>query len=185
MKKILLILPLFIALSCGEEKTETTTKNKSVETAKTIDLTSYELPFLIKTEQIKDENGVSLNIEVLHEEGDLDWIVKFGERFNLVIEDWGDEEKNASIEIKRQQELEQFFVYGFIENENDYILYSKAIPGDSLSTEYNFYSVKNVGGIYYTIKSNPAQHFTLEEVKKMLEASKSMIVSDNTILQNA
>ena len=185
MKKLLLILPLFIAISCGGDKTDSTEQNTSIEIAKTTDLTSYELPFSIKTEQVKDENGVPLNIEVLHEEGDLDWIVKFGDRFSLIIEDWGDEEKNALVEIKRQQELEQFFVYDFIENESDYILYSKSIPGDSLSTEYNFYAVKDVKGIFYTIKSNPAQNFTLEEAKKMLEASKSLIVADKTILQNA
>lgn len=184
MKKLLLILPLFILFSCEEENKEPL-DNNTVEIAKTSDLTTYELPFLIKTEQIKDKNGVPLNIEVIHEEGDFEWIIKFGERFNLIIEDWGDEEQNASEEIKRQQELEQFFVYNLIEEEEDYTLYSKAIPGDSLSTEFNFYLVKNVEGIYYTIKSNPAQTFTLDEAKKMLEASKSLIVAENTILQNA
>lgn len=103
----------------------------------------------------------------------------------MIIEDWGNEEKNAQSEIQRQQELEQFFIYDFIEEDANYVLYSKAIPGDSLSTEYNFFTVKKVDDVYYTIKSNPAVNFTLEEAQKMLNASKSLHVIDNTTLQNA
>lgn len=187
MKKILLILPFAALISCGgeEESNNTNTNTEVVEIAKTTDLTTYELPFSIKTEQIKDKNGVPLNVEVDHEEGDLEWIIKFGERFNIIVEDWGTEEKNAQSEIKRQQELEQFFVYDFIEEGDNSVLYSKAIPGDSVSTEFNFFTVKKVDDIYYTIKSNPAQQFTLKEAKKMLEASKSLVVAHNTTLQNA
>lgn len=186
MKKILLILPLFLMFSCGEDTPNENTENITTEEiTKSTDLSSYELPFSIKTEQIKDENGVPLNVDVTHQEGDYEWILKLGDRFNMIIEDWGNEEKNAQSEIQRQQELEQFFIYDFIEEDANYVLYSKAIPGDSLSTEYNFFAVKKVDDVYYTIKSNPAVNFTLEEAQKMLNASKSLNVIDNTTLQNA
>lgn len=188
MKKILfLAIPLLFTVSCGETNKE---DNNSIEvneeTVKTTDLSQYELPFSIKTEKLTDENGVPLNVEVLHSEGDLEWEIKLGNHFNLIIEDWGNESKNAKNEVNRQKDLEQFFVYNFIEEEDNYVLYSKSIPGDSINVQFNFYAVKKAeAGYFYSIKSNPAENFTLEETKKMLEATKSLSESVNKTLQNA
>lgn len=184
MKKAIFILSLTFIFSCGNEETKVTDKPVTEENLKKTDLSEYELPFVIQTEKIKDENGSFLNIDVTHEDGELDWILKLGNSFNLVIEDWGDEKLNPKEEVKRQQELEQHFDYNYIKEESNYVVYSKSIPGDTLNTQHYFYSITEVEeGYYYAIKSNPSESFTLKQINSMLEASLSLTNSKNTVLQ--
>jgi hypothetical protein len=182
MKNTLYLFALVLIFSCGGDE-EINNIPVVEETIKKTDLSQFELPFIIQTEKIEDENGVPLNVDVTHDEGELDWELRLGSRFNIVIEDYGDEQKNAITEIKHQQELEQFFDYTYITETEKTVVYSKAIPGDTLNTQHHFYAVKEVGeGYYYTIQSNPAENFTLEEINKMLEASKSLISIDQLAL---
>lgn len=177
MKKYLLYL-LTLALmltACGEEKTNEPEKEIIPENIKKSDLSEHELPFFIYTEKIKDENGVPLNLEVFHEEAGLDWQIVLGESFDIFVEDWGEEKLNPIQEIERMEELEQHFDFNYLEKTEDYVLYSKAIPNDSAHVDYHFFHTVEFGeNYYYSIKSNPMTQFTLDQVKMMLEASKSL-----------
>lgn len=172
---LFLTIALLGFASCGEEENKEPEKEIIPENIKKTDLSEYDLPFFIYTEKIKDENGVPLNMEVLHEEAGLDWEIILGKSFDILVEDWGSERKDPLKEIQRMEELEQHYEYKYIEKTNDYVLYSKGIPGDESHVDYHFFHTIDGGdNYYYSIKSNPMTQFTLDEIKVMLEASKSL-----------
>ncbi len=169
------LLTIILASCAAGEAIEDNTLEILPDNIKKTDLSEHELPVYIYTEKIKDENGVPINMDITHEEGDLDWDIRLGKTFNIIIEDWGDEKKDPVGEIKYMKDLEQFYDYKFIQESEDHVVYSKAIPGDSLNTTYHFYLQKELRDNYfYTVKNNAMEKYTLDQVNIMLEAARSI-----------
>lgn len=176
-----LLISLFL-ISCGGEETQKPEPEVIPENIKKTDLTEFEFPFFIYTEKIKDQNGVPFNLEVIHEEAGLDWEIILGNEFNMMIEDWGNEKKNPLAEIQRMEELEQHYEYKYIDKGDNFVLYSKGIPGDAEHVEHHFlYLIEAANNYYYTVKSNPMMEFSLDAAKAMLEASKSITPTQNVV----
>ena len=119
---LFLLTGSFFACSSPQENKEEVSveEPKAIETVSIYDemvdfnLSSYELPIVIKIPILQDSNGDLLAPQVRHEDGDYMWSVKVGDKYTLEIEDGGDlinileEEKNrlqgTFYEIKYFQE---------------------------------------------------------------------------------
>lgn len=176
-KIIAIALTTSVLFSCG---TDEVTENKPLvdKDAAIIDLTQYELPYVLKTSK-KDKEANP--IDVIHEEGDIEWAITKGAGFDLLVEDWGDEYKNAEEELKNQEAVDQVFEIKYQEKTPALVKYSESIPGDANNTAFHFYMVKEYGeGYFYTFRSNPNEKFTQEQVDKMVKAVSLLTVADSS-----
>ena len=180
MKKSIYLFSLIlfsVFLSCGDStKTSSETKKVVDENIIVSDLSQYDLPLTITSEKSWDQSGSIEELSVSHEPDDIEWDITIGERFNILIEDWGDEAKNAKQEIERKSELEQVLSYEFIREESSFVTYSVSIPGETQEKpDFHFFKVVKIGeDQYYTVMSNPMEKYTEEEINKMVDASNTL-----------
>lgn len=178
-KIIAIALTTSVLFSCGTEEVIEDTPVVDTDVA-LVDLTQYELPYVLKTSKKDDEINP---IDVIHEEGDIEWVITKGAGFDLIVEDYGDESINAEEVLKRQEAVDQVFEIKYQDKSPTLVKYSESIPGDANNTAFHFYMVKEYGeGYFYTFRSNPTEKFTQEQVEKMVKAVSLLTVADSSKL---
>ncbi len=184
MKNLLKVLfPAAILLTaCGETEKDNPETNDQTDVSEmeTLDYTgmsmydfsndNVDLPFKmmlpLKTEGDKPK--------ITHTE-DVTWGIKLDEKFNIVIEDWGTEEKTIEKQI---EDLKGVGPYNFstVEKDDDELIYKYSV-GDGEGQETiefsHFVLIKKIGDTYYTFQSAPMGSFSVARIKTMLRASKS------------
>lgn len=201
MKKTLFtiaISALFIA--CDSEKEEVVPTNditteESSETAvdlsqlREFPLTDYDLDAVLFIPEnhfmiSETEEGLEDPL-VIHQEGEAKWdlSMRSNKNWNITVEDWGDEEQSITLEKQIHSETSEVYDYNYIEEGSDFLLYQRALKSGSTTMDektasklpnFHFVVVKNIGGIYITIKSNDLGEFRKISVQKMLNAARAL-----------
>lgn len=163
--RIAIVLSFLIILFVSCSDSNSTPEDSKAETTNmvTIDLTNKELPFRFYISKL-DSN--SQFISILHDEGNVEWILKMNE-IEVLIEDWGKEAKSLELEKKRLETVDQIFDHKYLEEKQDYFIYSKSLPFDTLNLQHHIFSVKNINGVFFTLRSKPMEVYSLEQIKKI------------------
>lgn len=150
---------LFLAACGGEEKSDSEgneTKDETVDTEGMSDLplSEHGLNLVIKTPPISSSTG-SILPSVHHEEGSLDWTVKIGDKFEMIIEEWSPEhDPNQKVAEEKKYVENSVFEIEFLTDEDDLIMYKRTLPeGQGGKTSYHVYSAQKIDGITYVFKS--------------------------------
>lgn len=165
MKKIwiLAILPTLFLMSCGGsgENTDETTNNQ-IDTANydftdmnEMSLKSVGLNIQIMLPEVASSTGASIEPMVEHDDGDYLWHVKIGNRFHLVIEDFGKETNKVSNEKKRLDDLNKIFVVEYLVDEPTLIMYKRTLhEGQGGKASYHCYGEITIDGYTYVLRSH-------------------------------
>jgi hypothetical protein len=125
-------------------------------------LSEYDIPAYIKLPDETANIGASTKPEVVHIEDDIQWEIKIGTNFQLIIEDYGD--INDLIEVEKKELADKkFFKVKYLIDEKDLILYErtlmvkgtdKASPTVGVEHKtYHVYASKTIDGITYELQS--------------------------------
>jgi hypothetical protein len=180
-------LTLFAAamlIGCGNENTETTTNDETevvekdeYEGLRPFSLEKYDLNLSIMVPQVVDGEDNVIDPQVIHNMGEATWTIVMDKNFHIVIDDWGNEKQTTEMEKKRNDE--GFFVYSYEEETPEYLFYSRKLGTNEAGSEsggsfYHFFVVKEINGMYYTVKSNRMSDFYKDKARIMLKAGLSL-----------
>jgi len=207
MKKVIYILTvpaLFFISSCGE--TEEGGEGSGTEVDSTVveadldlskyreyDMTDMELNAVIMIPKTyhkeEDEDGTPVDKfdqpEILHNDGEARWEIRMpghDDRYwHMVIEDWGEDERNVAIEKEEHENQKGIFDFIYVEEGDGFIRYSKVLKTDNTTmTEsaaknmpnHHFYCVKMIQGSYVVFRSFEMGDFRELSIKQMLTGAR-------------
>lgn len=173
----LLVVILLGLSSCNSEKKDKNNEDKSPENKVIRDVDGNDFVILdaddmeplslreqglnlkMKTPSISSSIG-SLKPVVLHEEGTVDWAVKIGDKFKMIIQEWAPVHKPKNKVADEKEHISQsVFDVNYIVDLDSLIMYQRKIPSNENKksqggeTSYHvFYSTK-INGTTYVIKS--------------------------------
>lgn len=191
MKKFYLSLFAAVALiGCGGENTDNAEETNPEEIVdeyeglRPFSLADYELDLTIMVPQLVDSEEKVIDPQVTHRMGEATWIVMMDKNFHLVVDDWGKEKQ--TIEMEKKTHDEDFFVYNYEEETPEYMFYSRKLGTGEAGSEsnvafYHVFAIKEINGIYYTVKSYRMGDFYRDRAKVMLKAARSLSLPDDSI----
>lgn len=193
MKKIVytLLVPSILLTSCGgeaiEKPAQPTQENITNEEEEIdysdmtlIDMSEWELPAKMMLPLISGSDEAA-KPEVEHNE-DVTWKVRIGDKFDIVIEDWGTEEMTIARLKEENLQNSELFTYEIVNEDEDEILFKKGLTSEQTENAEDhkvygstyFYFIRKVGDTYYTIESNRLGDFSTSRAKAMLRSAKSL-----------
>ncbi|MBD3637817.1 MAG: hypothetical protein HUJ25_10720 [Crocinitomicaceae bacterium] len=178
-----LAMALVISMvSCGggKEDEENTNENPVTEDVdfegmSEMSLKDNGLNMKIMLPQVESSTGASIEPQVIHEDGDYLWHVKIGNKFHLVIEDFGKEKNKVADEKERLADLDDIFVIEFIEDTDNLIMYKRTLHADQGGKpSYHVYGETVVDGYTYVLRSQQDGSFKpiIEDMAKTIKSAK-------------
>jgi len=185
MKKALVLITLpvcLMATSCGDSIEDVTTDSEEVVDAlqeldysrmSKFDMTSeHQCPITLMLPKGAD---ASVKPEVIHNR-DFTWEIKIGTKFHITIDDFGDVAQTV-VAAKEQLENSAVYSYEYLDEGENFFLYSKTLPTDEetkTSSNYGFYYTDVIDGINYSISSFYIGDFRKDKVEEMLLSARSL-----------
>ncbi len=145
--------------------------------AQELDVTIY-----VPNDTYKDEEGIERYTPpiIIHNDGEARWGIKMPSdpKWHLVIEEMGNEE--VSVEKEKNRQANTIFDYQYIEEGDNYILFTENINADkstlekeegAISADYHFYCTRKINGYNLVFKSNEMSDFYKPTIKEMLASA--------------
>jgi hypothetical protein len=172
---------IFSFSSCGgSADTEETTDSLAVENIdysgmSEISLKENGLNMQFMLPAVESPTGASIVPQVMHDDGDYLWHVQIGDKFHLVIEDFGKEKNKVSNEKARLADLDKIFIVEFIEESENLIMYKRTLHEEQGGkASYHVYGETIVDGYTYVLRSQEDGGFkpVIEDMVKSIKSAK-------------
>ncbi len=172
-------------ISCGGDSSTDKASDQANNDTTSIDfadmtelsLQAYDLNMSIMLPEVASATGNAIDPLVTHEEGDYLWNVAIGQRFSLIIEDFGKEMNKVEQEKKRLKELETIFEIEYLVDEPSLIMYKRKLhEGQGGKPSYHCYGEELVGGYNYVLKSDEEGSLKpiIEDMVKTIRSARSL-----------
>ena len=150
-----------LLFSCGgSSDSENTTGNETDSTLldfsdmSAISLQDDDLNLQLMLPEVASATGNSIDPLVEHEEGDYLWYVSIGQRFKLIIEDFGKEMDKVKQEKERLADLKDIFIIEYLVDESNLIMYKRDLhEGQGGKPSYHCYGEVVIDGYNYVLRS--------------------------------
>lgn len=171
----------FTIASCGGSGEEgETTEGETVDTVdysgmNEISLKENGLNMKMMLPAVESPTGASIEPQVIHDDGDYLWHVKIGDKFHLIIEDFGKEKNKVSTEKERLADLDKIFVVEYIEESDNMIMYKRTLHEDQGgSPSYHCYGETVIDGYTYVLRSQEDGGYrpVIEDMVKTIKSAK-------------
>ena len=195
MRKINYLLALFTCvylISCSNDEINSAKEEDESSEVTTFDTTKLrsfslkenelEISIYIPNDTYKDEEGIKRYTPptIIHNDGEARWEIKMPSdpKWHLVIEEMGDEE--VSVKKEKQRQANTIFDHEYIEEGDNYMLYTESINADkstlendeeTVTADYHFYSTRKINGYNLVFKSNEMSDFYKPTIKEMLTSA--------------
>ncbi|HRP52648.1 MAG TPA: hypothetical protein PLI97_03985 [Fluviicola sp.] len=153
---------LFLAVSCGENKSEKEISDDELYEFQGFSMKPYDIPVMIMLPDETANIGASTKPEIIHEEDDFKWELMVGPNFHMIIDDWGSDREMVSSEKKRLAGL-NFYKVKYLVDEPDFIMYERELKvgGSNKASKtvgvehktYHVYGQKVINDITYVFRS--------------------------------
>lgn len=175
---------VFIVPSCGgdSDSDNDSTENGLEDTLdysgmREMSLKENGLNMKIMLPEVESSTGAALEPQVLHDDGDYLWHVKIGDKFHLVIEDYGKEENKVADEKARLADLDKIFVVEYIEDGDNLIMYKRELHAEQGGKPtYHVYGETIVDGYTYVLRSQQDGSYrpVIEDMVKTIKSAKPL-----------
>lgn len=171
MERLIVALFLFLSLTASSQNNDDT----EIEQIDYSDMTLYDLSKDSVAFPFKMMLPLNYNDTVqVVQDSEVTWNIRLNKRFNITIDDWGEEQKTID-EIIKELESVQVFLLEINYKDNDELIYVYRTREERAYARRlaHFCLIKEVNGNYYTIRSNELGTYSIARVKDMLRAAKS------------
>lgn len=160
LKFSLYLLVSMLIIACGSDDSENGEEQKqeteeiNTDGMSDLPLKEYGLDLVIKTPPISSSTG-SILPSVHHEDGTLDWTIKIGDKFKMIIEEWSPEHQPAQKVSEEKKYISNLpFIIEYLEESENLIMYKRSLPeGQGGKPTYHVYSAQKINGVTYVFKS--------------------------------
>ena len=173
------LLLIFSACGGGDDNGGETTNNDGVDTMdfsgmSELSLKENGLNMKIMLPDVISSTGASIEPQVIHDDGDYLWHVKIGDKFHMIIEDYGKEKNKVADEKARLDDLDKIFVVEYIEDTPGLIMYKRELHAEQGGKPtYHVFGECEIDGYTYVLRSQEDGSYkpVIEDMVKTIKSA--------------